>query len=46
MRESSDGVEGRAYKREREDTRAAKPDAEDARPAAVGKLLNEQMCTG
>lgn len=30
----------------REETSAANPDAEEARPAAVGKLFREQMCTG
>lgn len=27
-------------------TKAAKPEAEEARPAAVGKLFSEQILTG
>lgn len=45
IRESSDGEAGSLYNAAREDTSAAKPAAEDARPAAVGKLLCELMCT-
>lgn len=46
MRESCEGEAGSAYNAAREETKAAKPEAEEARPAAVGKLLCEQMCTG
>lgn len=45
MMERVDGETGRAYSWAREATRAAKPDAEDARPAAVGKLLYDAMWT-
>lgn len=45
MRESSLGDAGSWYSFAREYTRAAKPDADEARPAAVGKLLCEQMWT-
>jgi hypothetical protein len=43
MRERVDGEAGSLYRAAREDTRAANPDADEARPAAVGKLLYEAM---
>lgn len=45
IRESSEADVGRAYSAAREDTRAAKPAAEDASPAAVGKLFTDDICT-
>jgi len=45
MRESSEGEVGSLYRAAREATRAANPAAEDASPAAVGKLLKEDMWT-
>jgi hypothetical protein len=45
MRESVDADAGSLYSAASDDTRAAKPEAEEASPAAVGKLLCEQMCT-
>jgi hypothetical protein len=39
IKESSLGLAGSLYSAAREETRAAKPDAEEASPAAVGKLL-------
>lgn len=46
MRESSVGEEGSSYKLAIARTRAAKPAAEDARPAAVGKLFSETIFRG
>lgn len=46
MSESSRGDWGRAYKSAMARTRAAKPAAEEARPAAVGKLLLETRRRG
>jgi hypothetical protein len=43
MRESSDGDEGSWYNAAREDTRAANPAADDASPAAVGKLFRDAI---
>jgi hypothetical protein len=45
MRESSEGGVGSLYSAASEDTRAANPAAEDASPAAVGKLLKEAIWT-
>jgi hypothetical protein len=39
MIERMEGETVRAYRCARDATRAANPDADDARPAAVGKLL-------
>lgn len=46
IRESSTGECGREYRSAIARTRAAKPAAEEARPAAVGKLLTERMRRG
>lgn len=48
MRVSSERVYAgsSAYRVDRLNVSAAKPDAEDARPAAVGKLFSEQMRSG
>ena len=43
---SSSGVCGRAYKSATARTKAAKPAADEARPAAVGKLFSETMRNG
>ena len=45
MIERTEGETVRAYSCARDATRAANPDAEDASPAAVGKLLYDAMCT-
>ena len=45
MRESSDAEEGSSKRAARVATRAANPEAEDARPAAVGKLFSDTMCS-
>ena len=43
MSESSDGVAGSLYKAASDATSAANPEADDASPAAVGKLFREQI---
>lgn len=45
MRDRSVGESGSSYRSAMARTRAAKPAAEDASPAAVGKLFSETMCT-
>jgi len=45
MADSSDAELGNSYNAASAETRAANPDAEEARPAAVGKLLREAICT-
>jgi len=45
MAERMECEAGRAYRCAREATSAANPEAEDARPAAVGKLLYDAMWT-
>lgn len=45
MIERIDGETVSAYSCARDATSAANPEAEDARPAAVGKLLYDAMCT-
>lgn len=46
MRDKSVGDDGSSYKSAMARTRAAKPAADDARPAAVGKLFSETMRRG
>ena len=46
MRDRSVGDEGSSYKFAIARTRAAKPAAEEASPAAVGKLFSETMRRG
>lgn len=43
MRDSSEGDCGSSYSAARDATRAARPDADEASPAAVGKLLYDAM---
>ena len=45
MRDSCEEDAGSLYSAASDETSAAKPEADDARPAAVGKLLREQICT-
>jgi hypothetical protein len=46
MRLSSEGDWGREKRAARDATSAARPDADEARPAAVGKLLYDAMRRG
>ena len=46
MRDSCEASHGNLYRAAKDETRAAKPEADEASPAAVGKLLTEHMCTG